>query len=518
MTSKLDRRNFMIGSATITGSSLLSASTGSFAESGSKSHLLDLKDINMTMGESPLKTGLDAWYSYLVELLKPSKNRKVALNDIITPADIYSNTNFYDQYIFRSFVDRLVLTSPQDYTLGNANFTSAYSYYWSILLDRIIADIDVNLSAPDQNKIDEYDRQINEIRTKYTTIKTELETKWNAYAAQAGIDPKTDKFYIFKKKKFADDLGYATQLQGYSADIRLRLTKQNQIRLKSADEQDRILVSTYQYTAFEESKLMLPKIPDFEQTGGLTAADLTNLAVTGAAGFFEQSADITPVGDLRNFFANAKGEDKIEIYKRDKWEHQHDSDWGANASVGWPYFGATVSESHSSHIRESLDQVRSITVGWKNMANYFVKRGKWFNKDIFGYKRVVKLLDADKRLKEQLSRTVASLVIVRGINITLEFSDNRYMEHWEKSTFSGSGGVVIYGIPVGGGGSSYNYDWEMKKNEEKHTVTLIDDPSYARVAAFLSEEAIASVTDAEIRDDFLNPAYYTSDMITRFSK
>jgi hypothetical protein len=523
MSASLHRRRVLQLSGSAVASLAASVSTLSAqprpAPRGTRSaqpRISQTREISLTMADSPLKNGLDAWYSYLVELLKPGSKRKVALNDVITPADIYSNTNFYDQYIFRTFVDRLILTSPEDYLLGNANSTSAYSYYWQIMLERIIADIDVNLSSDDQNKIDEYDRQINDLRDKYGRVRTDLEDRWKKYAGDAGIDPKTDPYFIFKKKKFADDQGYATQLTGIHNDIKLRLTKQSQIRLKTANEQDRILISTYQYTVFDEYKLVLPKIPDFEQAGGLSPADLTNLAVTGAAGEFDSDVEIRPVGDLRNFFANEAGTNSVKIDKRDTWDHQHDAEWGASASGGWGFFRASVSATNQSHIRESLDQVRSITIGWKNMANYFVRRGRWFNVDILGYKRIQKILDDDKRLKEQLSRTVASLVLARGINITLEFSDAKYMERWEKSTFSGSAGVSIFGIDIGGGGSGYSYDWQMEKHTETKSVTLIDDPRYARVCAFMSEEVIPGVSEQDIRDDFLESRYYTPAMINRF--
>ncbi|MGJ5023892.1 hypothetical protein [Bradyrhizobium oligotrophicum] len=476
-----------------------------------------LNSIDVPLGASPLPAALNVYYDNLVKLLQPSAKNKVALNNVVTPADIYSNTNFYDQYIFRTFVDRLVVTSPENYTLGNANVSSAYSYYWIILLERAIADIDISLDSPAQNQIDEMDRQIGDLRDKYSKVKLDLETRWNAFAQAAGIDAKTDKYYIFKKKKFADDGGYATQLSGIRHDIALRLTKQMQIRLKSVgdNEEDRILISTYQYASFDEYKELLPIIPDFEKNDGLSASDLTNLAVTGASGQFESGMDIRPVGDLRNFFGNTSGKNSIGIDQSSTYEHNHDSEWGVSASGGWSWFSASVSSDNESHIRESMSDVKKVTIGWANLASVAVRRGRWFNLDILGYKRIAKILKNDPRLKGQLSRTVSSLVLMRGLSIILEFNNASSLERWQKSTFSGSAGVSIFGIGFGGGGSSYDYDWSLQKDSSKKTVTITDDPNYARVAAFLSEPVISGVSAEDIAYDFVEPRYYNDSTIEK---
>jgi hypothetical protein len=473
-----------------------------------------MPQVSMTMGESPLPNALNAYYSYLVDLVGASDRKRVAINNVITPADIYDNTNFYDQYIFRTFADRLVLTSPTDYSLGNANQTSTYSYYWSQLLKRAIADIDIELSPDVQNKIDELDRQIDELRTKYSAIRTDLETRWKVYADQAGLDPKTDKFYIFKKKKFADDNGYATQLTGVRDGIALRLTKQNQFRMKAGGSQeDQILIQTYQYAVFDEYKETLPVIPDFEQQGGLTAADLTGIEVTGASGQFEADADIRPVGDLRNFFSNAKGQNHIGIDVHTTATHIHDSEWHVSASASYGFFSASVNADSESHIRTSLDKVRKITVSWSNMDDYFVRRGRWFNTDVLGFKRVTKILKADPRLTLQISRTVSSLVIARGLSIVLEFSDAASVERWEKSSFGGSGGASIFGISFGGGGSRYDYDYSLTKDSVTQTVTIQDDPRYARVCAFVTEEVIAGINQSAMTMEFADPGYYPPELV-----
>jgi hypothetical protein len=479
-----------------------------------------LNTIDIPLGSSPLPNALNVYYDNLVTLLQPSARNKVALNNIVTPADIYSNTNFYDQYIFRTFVDRLVVTSPENYSLGNANVSSSYSYYWNILLERAIADIDVNLDTGSQNQIDEYDRQISDLRDKYSKVKVDLETRWNAYAQAAGIDPKTDKYYIFKKKKFADDGGYATQLSGIRHDIALRLTKQMQIRLKAAgsNEEDRILISTYQYSSFDEYKEVLPIIPDFEKKDGLSAADLTNLAVTGAAGQFEAGMDIRPVGDLRNFFANEKGAFSVGIDQNSKFMHNHDSEWGVSASGGWGWFSASVSSENESHLRESMSDAKKVTIGWKNLASYAVRRGRWFNLDILAYKRIAKILKDDPRLKAQLSRTVSALVIMRGLTITLEFNNASSLERWQKSTFSGSAGVSVFGVNFGGSASSYEYDWSLQTNSVTKTVTITDDPNYARVAAFLSEEVIQGISADDIAFEFVDPIYYDESTKEKLSR
>jgi hypothetical protein len=470
--------------------------------------------IDLTMGQSPLVNAIDAWYTYLVNFIRPTESRRIALNNIITPLDMYDNTNFFNQYLFRTFVDRLVLTSPKDYSLGNASVTSAYSYHWSILLERAISDIDLDLSADLQNKIDEYDRQIGELREKYQKIRFELESRWTKIAEALGITPANDKYYIFKKKKYADDNYYSTQLAGVRSDIARRLTKQNQLRLQAqGTEEERVIISTYQYAVFEEHKLMLPVIPDFEKNDGLSAADLTNLAVTGAGGQFEAEIDIRPVGDLRNFFSNSGGANSIHIEVNKEYEHKHDSQWNVSAGASWPFVEASVSGESESHIKESLKKVRKITVGWANMADYFVRRGRWFNPSLLSYKRVQKVLKADPKLKAQLSRTVASLVMARGISITLEFTDSASVERWSKSTFSGSSGVNVFGVNFGSEGSSYNYDWSLEKSGEARTVTLKDDPKYARVCAFVTEEVIAGISSAEINTEFLDPSYYTPELV-----
>lgn len=474
-----------------------------------------MSDISLALGDSPLPQALNAYYSYLVEILRPSPTRRIALNDIITPADIYQNTNFYNQYIFRCFVDRLVMTSPTDYSLGNTNVTSSYSYYWSMLLQRVIVDIDINLGLDIQNQIEELDRQISDLRKEYVKIRSDLETKWSKIANKAGLDPKTDKYYIFKKKKFADDAGYATQLNGVKNGIFQRLTKQNQLRLKElGDPEDQILIQTYQYATFEEYKTLLPIIPDFERQDGLSASDLTNLAVSGAAGQFEADADIRPVGDLRNFFSNEKGKDEIGIDSNTTIKHDHDSEWSVSASGSYGFFSASVSTDNEKHIRDSLTKIRKITVGWNNMDNYPVRRGRWFNLDVLGYKKVGKILKSDPRLKAQLSRTVASLIIARGLYITLEFTDISSMERWEKSSFGGSGGVSVFGVSFGGGGSSYEYDYSLVKDTTKQTVTIKDDPNYARVCAFVSEEVIPGVSQSDITKEFAQPQLYTPQIIS----
>ena len=68
---------------------------------------------------------LDQYYSWLVKLMGPKGNDRVALFSTIVTHDVVRDAPVYTEGVFRGFVDRSITISPEDF--GPGNTTDRYS-------------------------------------------------------------------------------------------------------------------------------------------------------------------------------------------------------------------------------------------------------------------------------------------------------------------------------------------------------------------------------------------------------
>jgi len=153
---------------------------------------------------------------------------------------------------------------------------------------------------------------------------------------------------------------------------------------------------------------------------------------------------------------------------------------------------------YESHYKESLRKVRSISVKFKNLAEYWVRRGRWYSSAFFEFERVKAFFQSHPRYAAELAHIITSVVIGRGLELTLTFTDENDTNFWDQLNVSASGSFSVFGMNIPSSDANYgSHTMRHTVDRQNRTVTFIDNEDHCRLVAFRTEKVVN--VDEQIR-------------------
>jgi len=434
-------------------------------------------DTNISVADSPLDKALDVYFSWLVSIANSgaqmSSNQKLLLNNTITPFDISQDTPYYNEGLFRNFADRVFMGSPQG--IGPANRADRFSLHYGRLISQAASRIDRKYSAIST----ELTAIRNEISTKTTELSNlivKIEADWN----RIGV-PKEDPNYELKYLNFLESVRYADQVGSLSDEIDDLIGQMDSVRRSAYSTDEQLILDNLSHLN-KTSMIARPRRASFERTvsnvNDLTFAD-PKVRVDALC---DISAPIYPLGDLIKFLKSTGSRD-IEITKTSTVTTQHDSQWSAGGSARYGFFSIGGGGSGSSSYRSEITKSNSVKLEFGNVAEYLIDRDFWFNPVVFERPDLLKLFTQIGGL-DRFEFVSVSIIIARGLKLTLKFDVAIDESQWTKRQFSASGGVSVFGFSFGASGSNSSYDYTAEVAADKRSVTFKDDPQLTRVLAY----------------------------------
>jgi hypothetical protein len=445
---------------------------------------LDIKAV-----DTPIKDVLDQYYSWLVDLMRPAGTDRIALLSTIVTHDIVRQAPLYTQGIFRSFADRTLTISPQDF--GPGNITDRYSRRYSDIISLAGYQLYANtkLTPKQVDDLAKEQGNITEATTEIIRIRSDANDKWVESAAKLGLKPGTPE-YILERANFINP--FLSSLRNQRERITKAQTNRSAIYLDvfSKDEDAAQLSRVYERCQAEENFQVLPSTEDIEQTYKLDPIKIAEAAQSGLFPF-ERELGVEPSGSLIKIL-DMKGSRDVSISTSTVATHNHDSDWHARASAWWSVFSASISGGGEDHFRQSLSNLESISISCDYMGEYWIRRRDWFDTTIFKNKYVEKYLKDKPDTAALLALCISSMVIVRGLKVKYIFKNVDDTAVW--SSWGASGGFSVFGIDfggLGGGGGGSSYDHIVDTTTK--SVTFMDKSDVCRLVALRASHVIPSV-------------------------
>ncbi|MBF2790034.1 MULTISPECIES: hypothetical protein [Enterobacter] len=437
--------------------------------------------MDVTATESTMKNVMDLYYSWLIQMLGPKGNDKIALLSTIVTHDIIKDAPLYTNYVFRQFADRTVSVSPEDFGAGNTN--DRYSRVYRQIIDIAASELyaKATLTSKQQQDIDYFSGNITEAVEEIKSIRQESNRNWQEYAKQAGLQPGTPSYELERAKYYQP---YISLIKDQRQKIITAQAKKKAIWLSvfKNDIPGRELAEVYERTIAEDNQQALPTDINIETKYGLDPITIGAAADSGIFAF-ETELGLLPSGTLTKIL-DMKGV-RGETFKHDvKETHNHDSEWHGNASGGWGLWHANANASEEHHFRQSLQNLESISISCDFMGEYWVGRRDWFSSTILNNKYVVEALKKNPSYSYRLALCISSMIIVRGLKVKYKFKKVEDTAIWSSYNYSGGGGYGAFGVDFGsvsGGTSGNSYDHIVDTTE--NSVTFFDGNDVCRLIA-----------------------------------
>jgi uncharacterized membrane protein YgcG len=463
-------------------------------------------DVSISVKDSPLPDALDMFYDFIIGVARqngyqPGKD-KMLVNNTITSFDIAQDTPYFNEELFRAFADRCFTDSPD--TVGPANRTDRFSYNYDLVVKTAASRID-----------QKYPQIIARTRELETNLQTETDRlvarrsvigrQWKDLCVASGIDT-SDPDYELKYVTFLSQIRYADQIDQYTKNINMILAAQDAVRRSAySDIEQRLLDVVYalNITAAEGR----PRRPNYERTvPGVNELSFSNPDKLDQH-IFDVAPAAYPLGDLSAFLTRS-GTRNLSIGKSFTGTYKHDQSWSGGGSGRASFFGISLGggggSSGSSSFTQTISKTNSIDISFANVADYLVDRDVWFNPSLFQNEDLLKSLSKIPGYS-RLQYVSVSLVLARGLTLTLKFDSGVDSNSWSKQNFQASGGASILGFSLGGGGSNSRYDSTVEVSGDRKSVTFKDDPQLVRVLGVRLERVIPAPAAAVASTDENSP-------------
>lgn len=460
------------------------------------------QDVSLSVQDSPLTQALDIYYDDLIKLCKQNgyaDKDKMLMNNTITSFDIAADTPFYNEEIYRAFADRVFKTSPDD--LGTTFRADRFSKHYQQLIFVAASHIDQQYEkiVP---RVTELQQKLDDQTTKLTEKIATINGQWADLAKKLGLTQDTND-YELRYVNYLEQIRYADQIDQYSKNIDMIDGSIDAVRRSAYSATEQVILDNL--AELSSTKMISrPVRPNFERT----TKDVTELMFANPSyrsGMFDVSPYTLPLGDLTAFLKNSGPRD-IAISKEHREVQQHDKSWSGGGGGSFSFFGIGVGGSaggsgSSSYVKQ-MKATNGIAIHFDNIAEVLVDRTGWFNPAIFEDEKLRKVFERIPGY-DKLQYVSVSLIIARGLTLTLTFDSQVDETQWSKQAFSASGGVSFMGYRFGGSGASSRYDYNMTVDGDKKSVTFKDDPQLTRLLAVRVEPLVAPPTGVASVDDSL---------------
>lgn len=436
--------------------------------------------MEVTAVESTIKNVMDLYYSWLINMIGPKGNDKIALMGTITVHDVIPPAPLYTNYVFRQFADRTISISPEDFGPGNTNDR------FSVIYDRLIAvaaaEVYAKATLSDQQTvlIEGYEGDIVEAVQEIKSIRQQTAQDWIKYADSLALKPGTPAYDLERAKYYEPSISLIkvqrqkiTKAQAKKRAIWLSVFKN--------DPDGRQLSEIFENCQAQENQQSLPTDLSIEEKYGLDPITIGAAADSGMFAF-ETSLGLLPSGTLTKI-PDMQGSRDVTFENNQKETHNHDSEWHASGKVGWGLWKANANAQQEEHFRQSIKNLESIKIECDFLGEYWVNRRNWFSSDVFNNKYVKEILKNEPDTVALLSMCISSMIIVRGLRVTYKFEHEDDTTIWSSYSYGGGGGFSVFGIGFGGSGGSSGSKFDHVVNKQDKTVTFSDGENVCRLLA-----------------------------------
>jgi hypothetical protein len=458
-----------------------------------------MANVDISVNDSPIGNAIDQYYHFLNQLFQPTEKQNIALNSSLVTFDIVKEARLYTENVFRGFADRKIALSPTDFGFGSADFGDRFSERYKELLSGIVSQIDRSLSQEDLDEISALKRELKLAENELEETYIDMGSRWRRYKSEEGIED-TDPDILDKQIAFYNTFAFATKLRRLKNEV-LRFNEDIEFVRQRAypDTESQTLAKLYRYAHAEQYAVARPNNPILEAERGYDDLDLAQMWVYGnLGGVFDVGSEILPSGFLERFLEN-RGERGFSIKKGFESETVHDSSWKTKGSARkWFFFKVSASAEQKRHFESSVEKINEIDMKFENMAEYWVRRGRWFSASIFDFEIVKEYLDSKPDLKEDLTYIPTSVILGRGLQLGLVFDSTEEFETWNRLKTSGNASFGIFGVRIPSSAASYNsYDFNKEVDTANKKVTFFDSPNHCRLLAFRVERLIEPTDNDE---------------------
>ena len=461
--------------------------------------------VNISIADSPLPQALDIYYDSLIRLCQANgfgSADKLVLNNTITSFDISADTPYFNEGLFRRFADRIYLRSPDE--VGPAAQADRYSVVYERLLRTVATQVDQR--HPEiVPKLRELDDALDRVTRELNDLVMRLEAQWTTIAQSRGLTRGTPE-YELQQITYFEQIRYPDQVSSRSARISDYLIRKEQVRRSVYSPAETLLLETVEELS-EFKKIARPLRPTYERSNP-NVNDLTFAnPVSTPVSLCDVSHSSYPLGDLGLFLRAGGQRAPIDITRSSSTTNHHDEAWGARASASIPFFGIGGSGggSGASGYTNAISNAAGLRIAFDNIAEVLVDRGGWFNPALFANRDLARLIYAQPDVN-RLKYIAVSLVICRGLSLSLTSNVDIDRNSWSTQTIGASGGASFFGFRFGGSASRTTNDWSVFVSEDGRTVTFKDDPAYCRLVAVRLVEAAGNRPTDRLTGEFAGEA------------
>lgn len=438
---------------------------------------------SIEVSESVLPNAMEVYYSQLLSLLGERENQPIFLNNTITTIDIQENAPFYTEGIFRQFADRVYSVSPHELT-GVSSPIERFSYQYETAIELATFEIDSSISSDTISKINSLKREVKRVLKEKFDFEKNVMESLNEILKNENLEEDSVE-YELRRVNFLETMLYSDQQKLITDEI---TDYERMIRVLRSSEytpaQKKLILIMNELS--ESSKISRPKSPKFEvQFPGSNLITFTN-PLYRVKSLFDISPDIYPMLDLTSFKSRPDNPRVIEIRKESTHSNKHNDTWGIRGKGSFKMLSVSVGgggagEGGSDYSKE-FSQLKSIGIKFSDIDEVYINRGHWFDPTIFSEPELKPLFDKINS-SAQLKSVAISLVIARGLTLSLEFDEKISDKNWSKEEIKGRGGVKIFGFKFGGSGDKSTEEWGVETNSDRKTVTFSDDSKTCRLVA-----------------------------------
>ena len=448
---------------------------------------MDIKSI-----DTNIQNAIDQYYEWLLMLLRPEGNFKVALLSSLVQHDVIEHAPLTAEYVFRGFADRTISVSPADLGAGSTNDR------YSAVYDRVIAaaagpvrrKYKDNLSDRDIQDLASADTDIGNANDKINEILTGAAEAWDTYSSKKHLKEGTPEYAIERSGFFGN---YYQQVLGQHTKITQAASNKRAIWAGAfgADSDAEQLNEIYEALNDPDSFQTLPYRSDDEISLKINASNIIEYSVINSS-LFEKRLAIRPSSDLTKLL-DETGQRELELKAGGTVDQTHSSAWGGHAGASWlSVIQISGSKGDEDGFKISLQHLESIKINFTSISEFWVDRGSWYSTDMLGNKYVKAVLDKNPKQKALLSMSIASMVIARGLQVTYKFKDVADLTTWANHSWGGGGGVTIMGVSLGlgGGGGGESHDINRTIDTVEKSITFKDGDHVCRLVALRVQQLI----------------------------
>jgi len=410
-----------------------------------------------------------------------TSQQDLVLNSTIVPFDIAADTPFFNDELFREYADWTYIGGVEALKANSgAALSERFSSQYRVLLDLVTSQIDQN--HPEiQNSLKDLTTQLTTATNALNTKLSQLDQAWNAIAISRGLTPDTE-LYDEQYATWVVQVRYSDQVNTYSQQIDSINAQIDATRRKVYTTSEIAALDNYGNMALSYN-VARPWTANVERSYQKDGTPLTELFLANpqncVPAMFDSSPLVFPIGDLIAFLSG-QGVRGFNTSTYSYTLSTSQSSWNASGGgsfLGWHLGGGG---SGSSSISNSMTQLNSLAISFANIGEYFADRSAWFNPGVLQDPNIYKLIAGRPEINN-LQYVAVSLIVARGITLTLQFSHGVTASDWSQSSFAANGGVSFLGVSFGAQGGSSQSSYNITINTDSTTVTIQDGPAVARV-------------------------------------